>query len=110
MGSILVKCEELGEGKHKKGVCNKMRKAKPSGKRVLASLLAVGMIAGLVPVNALADEAETTASSQTAVVESVTESEPETAEATAQPDETTRPAAEGKKHPRKKGEHSCTDA
>lgn len=105
MGSILVKCEELGEGKHKKGVCNKMRKAKPSGKRVLASLLAVGMIAGLVPVNALADEAETTASSQTAVVESVTESEPETAEATAQPDETTpTPLPEGEETPAEEGE------
>lgn len=46
-----------------------MRKAKPSGKRILASILAVGMIAGLVPGSALADDAATSTQSQTAVVE-----------------------------------------
>lgn len=61
---------KIGQKKHKEGECFKMRKAKPSGKRILASILAVGMIAGLVPSSALADDAAPTSTQQSAVVQS----------------------------------------
>lgn len=60
-----------------------MRKAKPSGKRILASILAVGMIAGLVPGSALADDAAPTSTQQSAVVQSEEQETPTEDEGTA---------------------------
>ena len=79
-----------------------MRKAKPSGKRILASILAVGMIAGLVPGSALADDAAPTSTQQSAVVQSEEQETPTEDEGTASDpaqEATPAPTAESEPEP-----------